>query len=73
MKEIENQQWAKLQQLENLRKGAEEDLKRTQIVVNAQRISEVKLLQKEIYKQRKQIIFELFINLANWQFKYKFE
>ena len=73
MKEIENQQWAKLQQLEIFRKGAEEDLKRTQIVVNAQRISEVKLLQKEIYKQRKQIIFELFINLANWQFKYKFE
>ena len=73
MKEIENQQWAKLQQLEIFRKGAEEDLKRTQIVVNAQRISEVKLLQKEIYKQRKQIIFELFINLANWQSKYKFE
>ena len=59
MKEIENQQWDKLQQLENFRKGAEEDLKRTQIVVNAQRISEVKLLQKEIFNQIKQIIFEL--------------
>ena len=62
MKEIENQQWAKLQQLENLRKGAEEDLKRTQIIVNAQRISEVKLLQKEIFNQIKQIIFELSIH-----------
>jgi len=61
LKEIENQQWAKLQQLENLRKGAEEDLKRTQIIVNAQRISEltgnsnINLSEEEI-RQRNELL-----------------